>query len=182
MRLPSMLALLLVTRPVFAQAPAVAVTPAAQSASVTLLGASSGAGCPVVFSASRLPNGGMMQAGPASQTRRQALRLAFSPSASRSIVQANITLRGIAGHHVVFADEANATNSTETFSLALSPNNRLQNNPLRLDSVVYPRKLTGVLFVELNSLTYADGTQWHASAEAPCRVAPNGFQLVAASR
>ncbi len=179
MRLPSMLAsLFLITSitPAFAQVQAVVAVLAPQSASVTIIPAN-GAGCPVSFSASRLPNGGMLEAGPTAQTRRPALHVAFSPLNSHLIVQADITLHGIAGRHVIPAGQNAVTDTTETFSVSLSTNNRLG-----LDSVIYPHKLTGVLVVELNSLTYADGTRWHASAQAPCRITPDSFQMVAAFR
>ncbi len=176
MRLVSVFALFALTTPVFAQLPTAPAVSAPQSASVTIV-PPDGAGCPVFFSASRLPNGGMLEAGPAAPTRRQALYMTFSPTASHPIVQAEITLHGIAGHHVIPAGQNDVTDVTEALSVTLSRDTRH-----RFNSVVYPHKLTGVLLVELNSLTYADGTRWHASSQAPCRVTPNGFQLVAASR
>jgi hypothetical protein len=38
--------------------------------------------------------------------------------------------------------------------------------------------LTAVISIELDTLTYADGTVWHVSADRPCRVAPDPLMLI----
>ena len=92
-------------------------------------------------------------------------------------MQADITLHGISGSHLVPAGERSSADATENFSVSPSSGpNHLFN------TVVYLQKLTGVDWVELNEITFADGTKWHASATSTCRVAPNGFQLVASGK
>ncbi len=57
--------------------------------------------------------------------------------------------------------------ATETFTVTPStePNHLFH-------SVVYVHKLTGVLWIQINELTFADGTTWHESADSICRATP----------
>ncbi len=43
------------------------------------------------------------------------------------------------------------------------------------DATVYTRKLTGVRWVELETLTYLDGEVWSKTEGSACRVAPGSF-------
>ena len=152
-----------------AQAPA--------TGSVVMIQQPAGQNCPVGLRASRLPDGGMAEVSPASKPHGQALHLTFAPFQAHSVVQADITLHGISGSHIVPAGERSSADATENFSVSPSSGpNHLFN------TVVYLQKLTGVDWVELNEITFADGTKWHASATSTCRVAPNGFQLVASGK
>ena len=41
-------------------------------------------------------------------------------------------------------------------------------------------RFTAVTSVDLNSITYADGTTWHTSSPAACSITPDLIMLVAA--
>ena len=82
-------------------------------------------------------------------------------------------LHELSGAQVTPAFQHEASESSESFSISPSVG---AND--RFSSVVYTEKLTGVTWVELKELTYANGTVWHDSANATCRVAPNGYMLV----
>ena len=143
--------------------------------SVLLLQQPTGLNCPVNLRASRLPDGGMTRVESGPKARGQALHLSFRPTGEQGIAQADVVLHGMSGTHVIPAGTMPGVDATERFSV--SPTSGA--NDL-FHSVVYMRKLTAVDYVELQTITFADGSQWHASASSTCRVAPNGFQLVAA--
>ncbi len=130
--------------------------------------------CPVGLSARHSSDGGMVSVSPGSGPHQQGYDITFSPRKSLQVAQARISLHGISGSHVIPAGKKEVGDATESFTVSptSSANHRFQ-------SVVYTAKLTGVEWVELNDLTYTDGTQWHESADAICRVAPNGYMLVA---
>ncbi len=162
-----MLALLPLGLSALAQAPA-------QSTSSVVLMASRTAGCPVGLEARHAQDGGLVSVSPTTRHSEQSYRILFSPSDEKAISQAKITLHGLAGGQVVPAAAAPKGDATESFTLspAMGAKHLFR-------STVSTGKLTGVQWVELDELTYSDGTQWHASATATCRVAPNGFMLVA---
>lgn len=133
--------------------------------------------CPVGFSARHANVGALLNVSPATKPRGPAYNLRFVPRDGGAITQVRITLHGISGHHVIPAGNgphAASNETSEAFTLPLSSNGRDL-----FTSVVYPGKLTGVTSVELNELTYADGTKWHETADARCEIAPNGYMLVA---
>ena len=137
--------------------------------------------CPVGFTARHAEAGTMVQVRPGSKAPQPGYRLTFTPAVSRSLTQAKVTLHGISGAHVISAgakdNNDSAGEAAESFTVAPSSGaNHL------FHATVYAEKLTGVQWVELNEVTYADGSQWHESAGSLCRVAPNGFMLVAAAR
>ncbi len=135
--------------------------------------------CPVGFSARHADVGAMLNVSPATKPSGPAYNLRFVPRDGGAITQAKITLHGISGHHVIPAGNgphAASNETSEAFTLALSSDGRDL-----FTSVVYPGKLTGVTSVELNELTYADGTKWHETAGARCEIAQNGYMLVAGS-
>ena len=107
---------------------------------------------------------------------QRAVHLLFFPGSGHAVTQANLTLHGLAGAQYFLAGTKPASQATEVFSVSPA---RGENHTLT--AVVYTQKLTGVQWIELNDLTFADGTQWHASATSICRVSPNGFRLVAAT-
>ena len=130
--------------------------------------------CPVGFSARHANGGSLLAVSPATKPHGQPYEVAFAPGKSRAVVQARVTLHGMSGSHVIPAGTDVIENTTETFSIA--PAGGVDH---LFTSVVYARKLTAIRYIELRELTFADGTEWHASATSTCRVAPNGFLLVA---
>ena len=146
-----------------------------------LLGAPSPQNCPVDLAARHTPDGGMVTVTPANRPRGQGYQLTLRPGNHAGIARATVTLHGMSGAHAVPATtesaEDPAASATDTFHIApVTTNNTLYH------AVIYTEKLTGVQWLELNDVTFADGAHWRASATATCRVAPNGFLLVAGTR
>ncbi len=135
-----------------------------------------GQNCPVALDASRDPDGGLVQTSPANRHREQGLRLYFTPTDPHGIAQADFTVHGMVGAQVIPAGEHSQRHATEDFHVSPSSG---ENH--RFTSTVYMKRLTGIDYVELSAITFADGTQWHSSAASTCRVTPNGFKLVASS-
>ncbi len=133
--------------------------------------------CPVSLTANHLPNTGVAEISKGPHPKGQPLYLAFRPGSNQGITAADLVLHGMAGSRLLHAGATSGADVTESFTV--TPSAALDH---LYNSVVYARKLTGVSYVELRSLTFADGTVWHASAASTCRVAPNGFQLFASGR
>ncbi len=161
MRLVPLLASFALTASVFAQ------TPAASPAVVLQNPASQG--CPVGLEARHAGEGSTVRVSPSEKHPGQGYVIRFS---GHTITQARITLHGLSGQHVIPAGEQAGADSTESFNVS----------PAAGKTTVYTGKLTGVQWVQVNEITYPDGTQWHESADAVCRVAPNGFLLVASGK
>ena len=152
--------------------------------SVVLITPLSSQNCPVGFSARHAMDGGLIAIDRSAKSPEHGYTLSFDASGVHAIAQARITLRGLAGQQFMPASGRGVADAgrgaagvTETFTVApaAEPNHKYR-------STVYAEKLTGVQWVELNDITYADGSRWHGSATSPCRVAPNGFVLVASGR
>lgn len=147
----------------------------AQAATAVVVEAPNSAGCPVAFQARHASDGGLVQVSPGQKKRNEWYQLTLSSLHGAGIAQARVTLHGIAGAHVIPAGgSSNLPDATESFNL--SPANNAKPHLLR--STVYAERLTGVQWIELNELTYSDGTQWKESDTAVCRITPNGFMLV----
>lgn len=148
----------------------------APSAPALLLRPQVTAGCPVGLVARHAADGGFVQVSPGTRHPHQSYSITLTPQSARGIAQARITLGGMSGAHVLPAGSPAGRDATESFNLTPSADDR------HFTSVIYVRTLTGVQWVELNEITWADGTQWHASPDAPCRIVPDGFMLIEASK
>ncbi len=159
----------------------VAQTP--KSASALLVAPPASQGCPVDLSANRLSGLEIVRVKPGEIQPRLTMHVIFrpaiesvSPSAS-AIVSAKVTLHGMAGSAVVSAGSGLSSDATEDLTvLPAAEAGRVYRGTVRV------RKLTAVTFVEVDELTYADGTKWRASENSVCRVTPNGYLLVAGTR
>ena len=152
--------------------PALAPAPAQSASSVVLL-ASRMAGCPVGLEARHAQDGGLISVSPSTRHPEQTYRILFTPPGGKAISEAKITLQGLAGGQVLPAGASSKADATESFHVSPAMGAKHL-----FHSIVSTEKLTGVQWVELNELTYSDGTKWHESDTATCRVAPNGFMLV----
>ena len=141
---------------------------------VLLLQQPTGQNCPVSLSARHAEDGGLVDVKRSPASPKPSYALTFSPDPDHRIRKLTATFPGISGLQFQPADQGKAADVTET--LTLSPWVGQDHN---FHSVVYTDNLTGVQWIERDQITYADGTTWHSSATATCRVAPNGFLLVA---
>ncbi len=167
MRTPILAALLLIPSALTAQAPA---------NSIIVLQAPLNQNCPVGIEARHSSQGAVKQVRDAGAPHQLGYNIALNSLNFAPIRQASITLRGLAGAHVIPASTHAEADATETFTLTPGDSPKAS-----FHSIVYTGKLTGVRWVELNEVTYADGTQWHQKEGSVCRVAPNGYMLVNAS-
>ena len=161
----ALLAAPLLAAPLFAQSPAVAVA------------ALPSQNCPVDLEAQHASQGGLVETRRGDKRKDLAYRLTFLPGDAQAIVEAKVRLHGIAGPTVIPANTAGDGTATERLTLAPT-----RASSHHYASVVYPEKLTGVQWIEIESLRFADGSDWKASRTSVCRVAPNGFLLVAAGK
>lgn len=130
--------------------------------------------CPVELSAKRSPDSGLIQTSPAGVRRGQDLRLSFTPANAHGIAHAEFTVYGTSGAQVSPAGARSARHATEIFDVAPTSGEHH-----RFSTVVYLKRLTWVDYIHVNSLTFADGSEWHSSAASTCQVTPDGFRLVA---
>ncbi len=137
--------------------------------------------CPVGVSADRLPGGEVLRVTPGEPASGIAMHVVFRPGpvsdagfSAAAIVGAKVTLHGMTGRGVVPAGNRHSQDQTEGFTLAPTA----EAGPL-YRATVRVSKLTSVTYLDVNELTYSDGTRWRASAKSVCRVAPNGYMLVA---
>ncbi len=147
-------------------------TASVQSANLVVVG---GGNCPIGVDAMRNPDSGLVQVKPSSPVHRQALKLSFTPLQDDGIAQVELSVHGMAGAHVIHAGERSAAEAMEAFTVSPTAGGNHH-----FTSVVYMKTLTGIEFVDITEVTYRNGTHWHSSAASTCRVAPNGFKLVAA--
>ncbi len=169
------------TFPLSAQTPAKAAPRSLETSPVITESSVSGQNCPVALNASRDPDIGMVQTAPdrshVQGARQQGLRLYLEPSDLHGIAEADFTVHGMIGAQMIPAGTRSRRHATEDFHVSLT-----SGEDHRFASTVYMKRLTGIDYIELSAIRFADGTEWHRSANSACRVTPNGFKLVASSR
>jgi hypothetical protein len=133
-------------------------------------------GCPVGFSASRKATGQIMsrandakQAGPASQ----GLHLMLDHLTAPAIESIEITVYGVSSKARVLP----AGPALEDISKAFELRRSAGSNSLS-DADVWMHNVGSLSSVDLISITYADGTTWHATENLKCRSVPSNFLLV----
>lgn len=131
--------------------------------------------CPVSISANRLAGGSVVSATHATpDPSAQGVRLILSPTgatiASAEIVVHALTLRTRA---IPVGPDNTSDTTQKTFNL------QRINARTTFTSDVWMNQVSGIKYIELISLTYTDGTTWHATSDAPCRAEPSGIVLVA---
>ena len=151
---------------------------------IVILPASATEGCPVGFAAQHANQGALISVRPGTTPPRQSYNLSFTPRGNHPITQARVTLHGLSGGQFLPAGEtasqtasqaASQTRGDATEDFTLAP--RATSND-RFYSTVFVHKLTGVQWIELNEVTYADGTRWRESSTALCHITPNGMLRV----
>jgi hypothetical protein len=134
-------------------------------------------GCPVGFYASRRATGQIMSAGDARQAGPgQGLHLTLShlTSTPADIQSIEVTVYGTSSKARVLplAQKASDTVS-KTFELR-----RTSDSTSLTDADVWMHQVGSLTSVDLISITYANGTTWHATANLRCRAVPSNYLLV----
>jgi hypothetical protein len=142
----------------------------------TVVRSSTASGCPVSLRALHGADGNMLKVDknrPAGIA--QLLHLIVSNPDSRRIVAARVRVRGLSGKgHVTQTSgqgEGDATRSLQARFPAGSGK--------EVSSDVWVAGMTAVLEVELNSVTFADGTTRNFAGAEACRIAPEPLMLIA---
>jgi hypothetical protein len=141
------------------------------------LQSSDSSGCPVGFFASRQATGQIMSAKDAKQTGPvQGLHLTLShlTSTPADIQSIEVTVYGTSPKARVLplAQKASDTVS-KTFELR-----RTGDSASLTDADVWMHQVGSLTSVDLISVTYADGTTWHPTANLKCRAIPSNYLLV----
>jgi hypothetical protein len=139
-------------------------------AKVIVLSSQPADNCPIGIAVGHTSGATFEQVSPTTPHSTLAYNISLSAFDGRLIRQADVTLHGIIGAHFMPTTPNNTPDATETFTLTqgATPKPSFQ-------SVVYTQKLTGVQWIQVDAVTYADGTQWHQSPGFVCRVTPNPF-------
>ncbi len=135
------------------------------------------AGCPVGFFASRQATGQIMsakdakQAGPVQGLHLTLSHLTRTPADIQSI---EVTVYGTSPRaRVLPLAQQTSDTISKTFEL-----HRTGDNPSLTDADVWMHQVGSLTSVDLISVTYADGTTWHAAANLKCRAVPSNYLLV----
>jgi hypothetical protein len=132
--------------------------------------------CPISLHARHAPGGDMMEVnGKRVQNPGQRLHLSISESNSRRIVAANVTVRG-------FSDKARSMPAMSTENSSDAAKNidvrfPYATNKESSTELAVPG-LTAVTVIDLNSVTYSDGSTWKLAAGSSCRSWVDGLMLV----
>jgi hypothetical protein len=100
-----------------------------------------------------------------------------NPRDTRAVTHAQITVHGLTAHGRITPA---ASGSSATATVAKQVDLQLSVAPGASASAGLVFKgFTSVRWIDLDSLTYADGSTWHASPQHNCQIVPNRFMLVA---
>jgi hypothetical protein len=118
-------------------------------------------------------------AAPHPTVQEQRIQLTMTNPSPNEIVSAQITVHGFSDkwRAIPLAGATDSPDLTKRVNVVLNvKGNNHASSGLSLD------RFTSVAYVDLNSLTYADGATWQASSPGACSVTPNPFMLVSATR
>ena len=133
-------------------------------------------GCPVGFSASRQATGQLMSADDATQPGpTQGLHLTLRNLKTMPAIESiEVTVYGTSQRGLFLPVGQQATETvSKTFDLR-----RTSGSPSLSDADVSMHLVGSLNWVDLISVTYADGHTWHASEDVKCRAVPSNFLLV----
>ena len=107
--------------------------------------------------------------------------LTLTPSDHRAVVAANVTIHGLAPHGRTLPLNAEPSKRTKLES-ELTRTLELTMKPNDAGEATAEMMLTGfgiVKTVELNSVTYDDGSRWRVAKDSACSVEPDPLLLIA---
>jgi hypothetical protein len=116
---------------------------------------------------------------PAPKVQEQRIQLTMTNPSPKEIVSAQITIYGFSDkwRSIPLAGAKDTPDLKKTVNLVLNvKGNDHASSDLSLN------RFTAVAYVNLDSLTYADGATWKASSLDACSVTPDPFMLVSAAR
>jgi hypothetical protein len=116
---------------------------------------------------------------PTPKVQEQRIQLTMTNPSPKEIVSAQITVYGFSDKRraIPMAGAKDTPDLRKTVNLVINVRgNDHASSDLSLN------RFTSVAYVDLDSLTYADGGTWKASSPAACSVTPDLFMLVSAAR
>lgn len=166
------------TSPAPAAPPPAPAARAAAQPSVAVISSSSST-CPVGFDVHRNSPGLVANVGDPSRHRgSQRIFFTLSPAGENTPRSIELTVHAISPGPRIYPVQSLAEPAPEihrSFQLSMPDSPGPHGRNLWVDNV------GGILSVDLTSITYADGTVWHASAASTCHAVPNGFTPVNAT-
>lgn len=132
--------------------------------------------CPISLQARHAPGGDAIEVnGRRIQDPAQRLHLTISDSDSRRIVAANVTVRGFSNkaRYVPAMSAQESSDAAKTLDVRFSTGADKESSA----DLAVPG-LTAVTVVDLNSVTYSDGSSWKLAAGRSCRSWVDGLMLV----
>jgi hypothetical protein len=149
------------------------------SPTIVLAPAPPAANCPVSLRAQQMPGGDTWVVNGATvKPFAQRLHLTATAPHSGPVVAASITVRGYAGQPrftPIGTSDQDAGKASKTLDVAFAPaRGREASTDIALAG------FSAVTVVDLNSITYADGSTWKLNAGSSCRTWIDGTMLIAA--
>ncbi len=134
-------------------------------------------GCPVGFFASRQATGQIMSAAESRQEGpSQGLHLMLNHGSSMPDIQSiEVTVYGTSSRSRVLPV---GQLSTDTVSKTFALHRKGDSGSLH-DADIWMHQVGSLSSADLISITYADGTTWHATENLTCHAVPSNFLLVA---
>lgn len=134
--------------------------------------------CPITMRAQHLSDGGLRNAGDAQHLSGigQRLHLILVNPDKRTISSASVTVHGSSAEARIMRSESvhdsSALSRTLTLRFAAGDN-------LTAVANTWIAGMTSVQRIDLDSVTYTDGSNWKFAGNRACHVAPDGFMPVA---
>ncbi len=156
-------------------------SPQQNRSTITFLGTVN-MGCPVSLRAQHGANGNMLNVDKSRpKGLAQLLHLTLTNPDSRQIVQASVRISGLSGRGRIaqaasaqYNSDQGSSDKIETLTVRFSPG---QDKAVSGD--LWVPGMTAVLSIDLNSVTYADGSTRTFSGRDLCRVTPDPLMLIA---
>ncbi len=131
-------------------------------------------GCPIGLSVERRsPTEFVNTAESPHRADSQRIRLTFTPLDSPGIRTVDLTVHAFSNKgQILPAATRSSSGIDRSFQISGPASSGLSQKDLWVERV------GGVTSVELNSITYVDGSVWHRTAESSCRAVPSNLVLV----
>lgn len=134
-------------------------------------------GCPVLLDAQHRADGDLLKVDRSRPARpAQLLHLTLTSRDSRQILAARVRVHGLSGKGRVTQAQSgqDSADATRTMNVTFSA------GPDKASSGdLWVPGMTAVLSIDLNSVTYSDGSTWSFTGREGCHVAPDPLMLVA---
>jgi hypothetical protein len=144
-------------------------------ATVAVPSAAAADGCPVSLRAQQGMGGDMRTISSRPAGIAQLLHLTISNRDSKRITGASVTVRGLTskGRMVRTVSAGGSTEAAKTLDVGFSDGSGKESV-----ADLWAPGLTSVQFIDVHSVTYADGSTWKLASGATCHIRPDWVMLV----